>query len=52
MTNKTVFLIFPHHLFEDTTALEEVSEVYIIEEYLFLINIRFINKNCFFIGLP
>lgn len=35
MAPKSVFLLFPHQLFRQVDALQEVDEVYLIEEYLF-----------------
>ncbi len=35
MKVRTVFLLFPHQLFSDSTLLQQADEVYLVEEYLF-----------------
>jgi deoxyribodipyrimidine photolyase-related protein len=35
MNVRTVFLLFPHQLFSDSTLLQQADEVYLVEEYLF-----------------
>jgi deoxyribodipyrimidine photolyase-related protein len=39
--NKTIGLIFPHQLFEKNSFINEVDEIYIIEEYLFFNQYKF-----------
>lgn len=36
-----LFLVFPHHLFEDIEPLKSVDEVWLIEEYLFFKQYKF-----------
>jgi deoxyribodipyrimidine photolyase-related protein len=37
-------ILFPHQLFEQNILMEKCATIYLIEEYLFLNNIIFINK--------
>lgn len=48
MTNKKVFLIFPHQLFADTTALQHADELYLIEEFLFFKQYKFHKQKLLF----
>jgi len=41
MSTREIHLIFPHQLFKHTTALEQVNEIYLIEEFLFFKHYRF-----------
>ena len=41
MKPKTVFLVFPHQLFEDVDLLKQADEVYLVEEYLFFNQYKF-----------
>lgn len=41
MAQKTVFLLFPHQLFQNLDVLKNVDEVYLIEEYLFFRQYKF-----------
>ena len=45
---KTINLIFPHQLFQESVLIENEYDVYLIEEYLFLSSILFINKRLLF----
>lgn len=38
---RSVFLVFPHQLFEDIGALKKVDHVYLVEEYLFFNQYKF-----------
>lgn len=48
MTNKKVFLLFPHHLFEDTKALQNADELYLVEEFLFFRQYKFHKQKLLF----
>lgn len=41
MSNKSIFIIFPHQLFKDVSLLKQVDEVYLVEEYLFFNQYKF-----------
>jgi len=41
MGKQSVFLIFPHQLFEVTTALEKADKIYLVEEYLYFNQYKF-----------
>ncbi|HMS65037.1 MAG TPA: cryptochrome/photolyase family protein [Ignavibacteria bacterium] len=44
MKVKTVFIVFPHQLFQDLSQLKNADEVYLIEEYLYFNQYKF-HKN-------
>lgn len=48
MTNKKIFLLFPHHLFADTTALQNADELYLVEEFLFFRQYEFHKQKLLF----
>ncbi|MDZ7613376.1 MAG: cryptochrome/photolyase family protein [Flavobacteriaceae bacterium] len=41
MSKKSVFILFPHHLFRDIEPLKNASEVYLVEEYLYFNQYKF-----------
>ena len=41
MSTQSVFLIFPHQLFEDVTPIPKGATVYLVEEYLFFTQYKF-----------
>lgn len=41
MTGMSVFLVFPHQLFEDLEPLKKANEVYVVEEHLFFSQYKF-----------
>lgn len=41
MSPKSIFIIFPHQLFKDVSLLQQVDEVYLIEEFLFFNQYKF-----------
>ena len=44
-----ISLIFPNQLFKNSDLIDKAENIYIIEEYLFLSSIIFINKKFCFI---
>ena len=41
MASKSVFIVFPHHLFQDIEPLKNADEVYLVEEYLYFNQYKF-----------
>lgn len=41
MSDKSVFILFPHHLFQEIEPLKNAGEVYLVEEYLYFNQFKF-----------
>ncbi|MBN2524551.1 MAG: cryptochrome/photolyase family protein [Bacteroidales bacterium] len=48
MVNKSVFIVFPHHLFQDIEPLKNTYEVYLVEEYLYFKQYKFHKRKLVF----